>query len=206
MRKSSRRRGFTLPEVLVTVTIVAVLAAVMVPAVINQVAKGDLPAVSQDVAALRTSVTTFAADTRGFPQRLSQLGKASLALTDTAITGSPFGAEAVAGYKGPYASITAGHAGPTGAIFSDSLKVVDTRTICMQDSTSNALHTGTSKVTPAQMAMLELALDNGTTLDAGGAYTTTGSNTTGAVRWSQTLNTGVVTINAGTVRVCLTSF
>ncbi|HEY6219284.1 MAG TPA: type II secretion system protein, partial [Gemmatimonadaceae bacterium] len=61
MRKVSKVRGFTLPEVLVTVTIVAVLAAVMVPAVINQVSKGDVPAVGQDIDALRTAITTFAA-------------------------------------------------------------------------------------------------------------------------------------------------
>src|SRR5689334_2447968 len=53
------RRGFTLAEVLVTVTIVAVLAAVMVPAVINQVQKGDVPSAGQDMDGIRTAITTF---------------------------------------------------------------------------------------------------------------------------------------------------
>ena len=73
MRKMSSRRGFTLPEVLVTVTIVAVLAAVMVPAVLNQVGKGDVPSVAGDLGAIRTAITTFAADTRRFPGHLSDL-------------------------------------------------------------------------------------------------------------------------------------
>ena len=40
-RKRTRRGGFTLPEVLVTVAIVAILAAVVVPTVTNQIGKGD---------------------------------------------------------------------------------------------------------------------------------------------------------------------
>ncbi len=40
--KKNVRRGFTLPEILVTVTVVAVLAAVVVPAVTQYVSKGDV--------------------------------------------------------------------------------------------------------------------------------------------------------------------
>ena len=39
--KTRVRRGFTLPEVLVTVTVVAVLAAVVVPAVTQYVSRGQ---------------------------------------------------------------------------------------------------------------------------------------------------------------------
>ena len=195
MRKVSKVRGFTLPEVLVTVTIVAVLAAVMVPAVINQVSKGDVPAVGQDIDALRTAITTFAADVRRFPQRISQLGKNSLATTDTDFTGTAFDNAATAAYKGPYASTAAGHLGPTGATFSDSLKAgAGSHSICMQDSTDSNDHTGTSKISPSQMAQLDDALDH------------SDGKTAGLVRWSEVTNTGVTTVVAGTARVCLASY
>ena len=198
MRKMSSRRGFTLPEVLVTVTIVAVLAAVMVPAVINQVAKGDLPAVSQDIGGIRTAITTFAADTRRFPGLLSQLGGSSLSPTAKDISHlTVFGTDAAGNYHGPYASLTAGHVGPTGAVFSDSLMVPSTtRNICMRDSTSTGGATGASQVTPAQAALLEAALDG----------TSANAKTTGAVQWSETTNTGVTTVDAGSLRVCVTTY
>lgn len=201
MRKLSSRRGFTLAEVLVTVTIVAVLAAVMVPAVINQVAKGDVPSVNQDVSGIRTAITTFAADTRRFPGMLSQLGGTSLTAGDKDFTHTAtFGADASANYHGPYASITAGHIGPTGAVFSDSLmNPASTRYICMRDSTSGGGTAGTSKITAAQIAQLRLALDSDTT-----TYPT--GTSTGTVRWTATTSTGVTTVSSGTVRVCLTTY
>src|SRR5262249_10641835 len=144
MRKASRRSGFTLPEVLVTVTIVAVLAAVMVPAVINQVSKGDSPAVGDDLGGLRTAITTLAADTRRFPGMLSQTGGSSLAGASKDLPRTASNADA-ASYHGPYASVTVGHVGPTGAVFSDSLMTpASPRNICLRDSTSPGGTTGTS--------------------------------------------------------------
>jgi prepilin-type N-terminal cleavage/methylation domain-containing protein len=199
MRKSFSRRGFTLAEVLVTVTIVAVLAAVMVPAVLNQVAKGDSPAVANDVDGIRTAVTTFAADTRHFPQRLSQLGLGTLTGKD--IAGNTLDAVAIGSYKGPYASLTGGHLAPAGILFGDTLVSIAPRQICMQDSTNSGDHTGTSFITASQVALLELAIDQNATPLVG-----IGSNTTGAVRWAQTGPTGTEVVTAGTVRVCLTSY
>jgi len=76
MRKQIRRlrkRGFTLPEVLVTVTVVAVLAAVVVPAVTQYVGKGNGPATLSDVAQISNGITAFIADAKVYPQRLSDL-------------------------------------------------------------------------------------------------------------------------------------
>src|SRR5437764_10627601 len=116
MRKSFNRRGFTLPEVLVTVTIVAVLAAVMVPAVLNQVGKGDIPSVAQDLGAIRTAITTFAADTRRFPGHLTDLTGTTLLTTAKDFSGVAYGTDA-ANYHGPYLPTVAGpHTGPTGGI------------------------------------------------------------------------------------------
>jgi len=87
MRKSKLRNGFTLPEILVTVTVVAVLAAVVVPAVTQYINKGDAPASSQDIAQVRTAITGYIADTRHYPATLQDLVTA------------PAG---VSGWKGPY--------------------------------------------------------------------------------------------------------
>ena len=201
MRKMSSRRGFTLPEVLVTVTIIAVLAAVMVPAVLNQVAKGDSPAVSNDVAGIRTAVTTFAADTRHFPQRLSQLGATSLTGSDKDIIGTTYDAVAQLAYKGPYASIASGHLAPAGILFADTLVSVSPRQICMNDSTSTGSQTGLSNITASQVALLELALDQNATPVVG-----VGANSTGSVRWAQTGSTGAEVVTAGSVKVCLTTY
>ncbi len=73
MFRRYRKAGFTLPEVLVTVAIVAVLAAVVVPAVTQQLSKGDSPAFLGSVNSLRTSIASFASDVRKLPGEVSQL-------------------------------------------------------------------------------------------------------------------------------------
>jgi len=73
MSKRVRRSAFTLPEVLVTVTVVAVLAAVVVPAVTQYVNRGNSPATQQDVEQLQNAVNGYVADNRGFPGYISTL-------------------------------------------------------------------------------------------------------------------------------------
>ena len=62
MLKKSRRSGFTLPEILVTVTVIAVRSAVVVPAVVQYTNKGDTPASQQDVQQIQNAVTGFTAE------------------------------------------------------------------------------------------------------------------------------------------------
>lgn len=100
-KSGMRRRGFTLPEVLVTVAIVAVLAAIVVPTVTNQIGKGDDTNLATNVSSLRSSVTAFVSDVRKFPRRLQNLIEKP-ASTDDDVTGGDFGASAVARWKGPY--------------------------------------------------------------------------------------------------------
>src|SRR5881409_3925430 len=54
-----KRHGFTLGEVLVTVAIVAVLAAVVMPAITGQITKGDLGRVQSDLQALQGAISQF---------------------------------------------------------------------------------------------------------------------------------------------------
>jgi prepilin-type N-terminal cleavage/methylation domain-containing protein len=99
-----RRRGFTLAEVLVTIAIIAIIAAAIIPAVTSQIGKGDETTVTAAVNTMRTSLTTFVADVRTFPSRLSQLTTVPTALTDTSLSGSAYSAVQVARWKGPYST------------------------------------------------------------------------------------------------------
>lgn len=103
LKNRSSRTGFTLPEVLVTVAIVAVLAAIVVPTVTNQIGKGDDTNLATNVADVRTGVTALVSDIRKFPSRLQNLVTVPLA-TDLDLSGGQFGASAVARWKGPYIS------------------------------------------------------------------------------------------------------
>lgn len=113
--KSAARRGFTLPEVLVTLAIVATLAAVLVPALNNQLSKGDSGRVSSDLIAVQTAVSTFASDARRYPSTLLQLKTAPTA-TATDILGNQFGSTLILKWRGPYLSkdLNASNAMPTG--------------------------------------------------------------------------------------------
>ena len=95
-----RRSGFTLPEVLVTVAIVAVLAAIVVPTVTNQIGKGDDTNIATNVTSLRTGVTAFVSDVRKFPSRIQHL-LTEPAGTDSSLTGD-YGATFASRWRGPY--------------------------------------------------------------------------------------------------------
>src|SRR5919109_3867613 len=78
-KNRSSRAGFTLPEVLVTVAIVAVLAAIVVPTVTNQISKGDDTNLVTNIADIRTSITAFVSDARKYPSRLQDMVTVPLA-------------------------------------------------------------------------------------------------------------------------------
>ena len=102
MFKSLRnRRGFSLAETLVTVAIVAVLAAVVVPTVTNQISKGDDTNLPSNVASLRSAVTAFVSDTKKFPSRIQHL-QVAISDTDKDVAGNDYGTAAEAAWKGPY--------------------------------------------------------------------------------------------------------
>src|SRR5438477_11685217 len=96
MSTKRRRSGFTLPEVLVTVTVVAVLAAVVVPAVTQYSSKGDTPTLLGDIDQVRSAVTAYVADVKAYPATFYDLVSSS-----------------ATGWKGPY--FTGTLVGTTGA-------------------------------------------------------------------------------------------
>jgi len=104
MLRTRRRTGFTLAEVLVTIAIIAIIAAAVVPAVTSQIAKGDETTVVSAVTTMQTSITTFVTDVRSFPSRLSQLTIIPVAGGDTALNGTAYSAAQIARWKGPYST------------------------------------------------------------------------------------------------------
>lgn len=104
----NRRGGFTLPEVLVTVAIVSVLAAIVVPAVTQQLGKGDLPAVNSSLQGMSTAITSFVSDVRRFPGQVDHLQAQPIA-TDWSITATGatvpaavYSTGSLARWRGPY--------------------------------------------------------------------------------------------------------
>lgn len=110
-----RSAGFTLPEVLVTLAIVATLTAVLLPALNNQLSKGDASRVTNDIVAIRTAVGAFTSDVRRYPSALVQLKTVPLS-TDLDVLGNQFGGTLIQRWRGPYLSkdLNGSNAMPTG--------------------------------------------------------------------------------------------
>lgn len=164
-RRRAMKSGFTLPEVLVTVAIVAVLAAVVVPTVTSQIGKGDESSFQSGTTNLRTGITAFVSDTRRWPGRLSDLFNAPAA-ADLDLFNAAYGAPAVARWRGPYMS------GALGA--TDSLYV--SMATIRSDLIDSSLTAGTSGyviatlldvTTLTQVARLDTLIDGSTGNDAG---------------------------------------
>lgn len=108
-------KGFTLPEVLVTLAIVATLTAVLLPALNNQLSKGDASRVTNDLVAIRTAIGAFTSDVRRYPSALVQLKTAPLS-SATDVLGNQLGSTLINRWRGPYLSkdLNGSNAMPTG--------------------------------------------------------------------------------------------
>lgn len=96
--------GFTLAEILVALALIALLAAVLLPAVAGQILKGDASRVTQDLDAVRAGVEGFLADVHRYPGKYSDLATkiTTSTVTHTDINGNGYPAGLVAKWGGPY--------------------------------------------------------------------------------------------------------
>lgn len=120
-----RRAGFTLIETVVTVGLIAVLAAFVVPSVLKKADSADPVKVANDLNAISTAVQTFASDVKGaLPGDLEDLTEPLLTNStcnsfnpcDSTITHADiYTAQQIRLWKGPYLAASV-MADPTSAI------------------------------------------------------------------------------------------
>lgn len=167
MKKQVRRSGFTLPEILVTVTVIAVLAAVVVPAVTQYVSKGDTPATESDLTQIRNAITAYSADTRAYPSTYYDLESQPSGLST---------------WKGPYTGATLVGGTAAGTFTSSGLNVKLGPAIKV-DSIPGYVSTWVSFVSTAATCLdlykLDKAIDGG----AGDGSDAASAQLNGAVRW-----------------------
>ena len=106
----NRKRGFTLVETVVSVGIIAALAAVVYPSVVKQFDSADPARVAEDLNALSTAIETFGVNVR--PQQPDDIedlvlrpvaGGGSL---DSTFRGALYAASEAAAWNGPYLGLS----------------------------------------------------------------------------------------------------
>jgi len=181
--RGNRRSGFTLPEVLVTVAIVAVLAAMVVPAVTQQLSKADSPSFLGSVTSLRTTIASFASDVRQLPGEFSQL-ETAITTSDTKLAqtrdsvGAAFTTVYVNRWRGPYETQGSSGVIPLGMGWSTDDDMIDslgTGYIVAQ------ITLGTTVVSDA--IALDAAVDGGNGANAG------------MIRWDATATPALTPVN-----------
>lgn len=96
------RSGFTLIETLVTVIVIGVLAAVVIPAITQQATAGDPSRVVQDVNNVQAGIETFSSNVRQFPGDIEDLLNAISTTADRTIAGGTYTATDASRWNGPY--------------------------------------------------------------------------------------------------------
>lgn len=143
-----RRHGFTLVETLVTVGLLAVLAAFVIPTVIQKGQAGDPVKVSNDLSSITTAISTFNNDTKaGYPQTLHIL-TTKPSTSDLIIDGATALTTAQVGlWNGPY--LAAAIPSTSGATLATGFAAFVHDTLQMYDATNNKGKTvgGTSTAT-----------------------------------------------------------
>lgn len=161
-RARGRRAGFTLAEVLVTLAIIAVMAAVLLPALNSQLSKGDTGRLASDFTNIQTGVQAFVSDVHRYPATVAQLTTA-LSGTPNDLLGVSIPATLVAKWKGPYITRDVGNTAG-GAISTAFTSVAGGNGV-------NYLTVSVTGITSGDFANIEAILDEGVS----GVSTTTGS-------------------------------
>lgn len=119
-RRSINRRGFTLVETVVTVGIVAALAAVVYPAVVKQFDIADPARTAEDLNNIRTAVDAFGVNVR--PQHPADIEDLvfqpsdTAGATDVSSRGSPYTPTEIQAWLGPYLGASVAPGDPSGDV------------------------------------------------------------------------------------------
>ena len=96
----TRRRAFSLAEILVALALIAVVAAVVYPSVAGQLRSGQSAALGNQLDNLRQAITNYRQNVQRLPNNLAELSTAPLA-TDLDACGTVLGANNAL-WRGPY--------------------------------------------------------------------------------------------------------
>jgi prepilin-type N-terminal cleavage/methylation domain-containing protein len=175
--RKSARKGFTLAEVLVTLSIIAIMAAVLLPALNSQIGKGDAGRVASDLTNLQTGAQAFLSDVHRYPSSVTHL-TTQITGSQTDRLGAQYPSTLVAKWKGPYVQKDIIAPSGVGTISSSFTSVAGGNGV-------NYLTITLSNVSPADFAKIEDILDEGNSSST--------SSTTGLVRYSSTAASGTLT-------------
>jgi prepilin-type N-terminal cleavage/methylation domain-containing protein len=164
--------GFTLAEVLVTLAIIAVMAAVLLPALNQQLAKGDTGKLASDLTSIQTASQAFLSDVHRYPDSVAQL-TTGIGATSQDINGTFIPATLLPRWKGPYLGRESLNTTGGGLTIAPAFsKVTSSGTSYLTIGV-----TGTPALGANDFSNLEAVLDEGTTGN---------SSSTGSVRQSGT--------------------
>jgi prepilin-type N-terminal cleavage/methylation domain-containing protein len=153
-RTTALKRGFTLAEVLVTLAIIAVMAAVLLPALNSQLSKGDTGRLASDLTNIQTAAQAFVSDVHRFPASTAELTTAITSGSADLLTVT-IPATLVAKWKGPYLAKDA-VANTAGGVISPTFTSV------AGANSVNYLTVSVTGISVSDFADIENILDEGT--------------------------------------------
>ena len=190
-RSPASRGGFTLLEILVALVLIGLLVGTLLPAVLNQLSRGEVNRIGEDLQAVAQAAKTFRIDVQRWPGDLEDLYSTPLTTSpDATVTGALFPVQLASRWAGPYVE--------EGIIKGDSLPTASGGVILNWFSQTswggkNFLTIKVKGITSADAQALSLQLDGDTLVNAGSA-TTAPNDALGQVRWRSGGDGGVDTL------------
>ena len=168
-RSRDSNRGFTLVEVLVTLAILAVMLAVLLPGLSQQIRNANSSNLSQNLKTVNDALQKYRENVGYYPNQLALLGtKPTTSNTDAC--GATLTSTAVALWKGPYLTLRMG----TNGIQSGDAVIQNTLTRVPTTTTSSTVLEGELDIT-INTVSLNVATDVEDNIDAGATDFTQGT-------------------------------